>query len=257
MTVLFLKSKTATMIITHSTKMAELIHDHIQLLPIIHRFGIRLGFGEKTVGQVCDSYGVNVEFFLETANIFCDELYTPSKKPSNYGVDVVVNYLLKSHVYFHEEKFPSIKEKIQMLAQFPGGSAQVGLIEKFFSNYLAEFMEHIRFEDSIVFPYSLMVAECYGRGVLTSELISRMNNYSMSLFNQQHRDIEEKLSDLRNILIKYLPPIDNGKVVTAVLLELSSMEKELENHTIIEERILVPKVIALETYLKKVGGEAI
>ena len=245
------------MIITHSTKMAEVIHDHIQLLPIIHRFGIRLGFGEKTVAQVCEIYGVDVEFFLETANIFCDELYTPSKKPSNYGVDAVVNYLLKSHIYFTQETFPFIREKIQMLAQFPGGSAQVGLIEKFFSNYVDEFMEHIRFEDSVVFPYSLMVAECYGRGVLSPELINRMHNYSMSLFNQQHQDIEEKLSDLRNILIKYLPPIDNGKVVSAILLELSSMEKELDNHTIIEERILVPKVLAMEIFLKKVGGEAI
>ncbi|SDC10235.1 hemerythrin domain-containing protein [Williamwhitmania taraxaci] len=245
------------MIITHSTKMAEVIHDHIQLLPIIHRFGIRLGFGEKTVAQVCDSYSVDVDFFLETTNLFCDELYTPSKKASKYGVEVVVNYLLKSHAYFYEEKFISIREKIQLLAQYHGGEAHVGLIDKFFSNYVAEFMEHIRFEDSVVFPYSIMISDCFVSGVITPDLKNRMENYSMSVFNQQHEDIEEKLSDLRNILIKYLPPIDNGKVVTAILLELSSMEKELEDHTVIEERILVPKVLAMEIALKRPGGYAV
>jgi len=245
------------MIITHSTKMAEVIHDHIQLLPIIHRFGIRLGFGEKTVSQVCDSYGVNVDFFLETVNLFCDERYTPSKKPSSYGVDVVVTYLLKSHAYFYEEKFPSIREKIKMLEDYPGGSEHLGLIEKFFSNYVAEFMEHIRFEDSVVFPYSVMVADGFRKGMLTPELTLSMKDYSMSLFNQQHEDIEEKLSDLRNILIKYLPPVDSGKVVTAILLELASMEKELDNHTIIEERILVPKVLAMEASLQQMGGQGL
>jgi len=252
--ILLLKNTFLDMIITDSSKMAEVIHKHTQLLPIIHRFGIRLGIGEKTVGQVCENYGVDVNFFLEAANLFCIDQYSPSKKLTGYDVGVVIAYLLKSHTYFYQEKFPSIKEKIQLLAQYPGGAAHVGLIEKFFSNYMTEFMDHIQFEDSVVFPYSLMVADCYTKGQISSELTLRMKNYSMSLFNQQHEDIEEKLSDLRNILIKYLPPIDDGKVVTSILLELAAMEKELEDHTVIEERILVPKVLAMEQLLFKQGG---
>ncbi len=242
------------MVITHSSKMAEVVHEHTQLLPIIHRFGIRLGFGEKSVGQVCESYGVDVNFFLETANLFCIDQYSPSKKDTGYSVAAVVAYLLKSHAYFYEEKFPSIREKIMLLGQYTGGADHVALIEKFFSNYVAEFMEHIRYEDSVVFPYASMVADCYANGKISSELASRMKGYSMAQFNQQHDDIEEKLSDLRNIMIKYLPPIDDGKVVTPVLLELASMEKELEDHTVIEERILVPKVLAMEQSLLKMGG---
>ena len=245
------------MILTRSTKMAEVIHGHIHLLPIVHRFGIRLGFGEKTVAQVCEIHGVDVGFFLEIANLFCNEHHSPSKNLASFGVEAVINYLLKSHSYFYEEKFPFVRDKIQMLAQYPGGESHVVLIEKFFSNYVDEFMEHIRFEDSVVFPFALMVADCHRKGVGTHELASRMKDYSMSLFNQQHNDIEEKLSDLRNILIKYLPPIDNGEVVTAVLLELTSMEKELEDHTIIEERILVPKVLAMEVSLQKLGGQGV
>ncbi len=238
------------MIIAKETKMADVIQSDNQLLPIVHRLGIRLGFGEKTVEQVCLDYAVDVNFFLEIVNLFCNAGYTPARQ-SVYGVEPVVAYLQKSHAFFREQKFPLIEAKIKQLAEYPGGEGYVPLIQKFFASYMSEFLEHIKHEDVVVFPYSLMVSSSFQSGKISFELTSKMKEYSMSSFRQEHDDIEEKLSDLRNILIKYLPPIDGGEVVSSILFELSSMEKELENHSTIEERILVPRVLAMEERLKE------
>jgi Regulator of cell morphogenesis and NO signaling len=236
------------MIIVKETKLAEVILSDIQLLPIVHRLGINLGFGEKTVEQVCHTQGVDLYFFLEIVNLFCNPDYSPTRQPS-YGIDPVVVYLHKSHSFFREIKFPLVKSKIESLKQFQGGEGQIPLIQKFFTSYMVEFLTHIQYEDEVVFPYSLMVNGCFNAGTISPELTRKMKSYSMSTFRQEHDDIESKLSDLRNILIKYLPPIDGGTVVTSILLELSAMEKELENHSIIEERILVPRVLAMEEEL--------
>ena len=238
------------MIVTKGTKMAELVLSDSQLLPIIHRLGVHLGFGEKTVELVCLDYGVDVNFFLEIVNLFCNPGYTPTRQPA-YGIEPVVAYLHKSHAFFREQKFPLINEKIMTLADFPGGESHVPLIQNFFSSYIAEFLAHIKKEDEVVFPYALAVNSCYRSGKMTSELSNKMKEYSMSSYRQEHDDIEVKLSDLRNILIKYLPPIDGGKVVSSILFELSAMEKELENHSTIEERILVPRVLAMEEAFMK------
>jgi regulator of cell morphogenesis and NO signaling len=45
-------------------KMAEVIHLNYHLLPIISRFGIDLGFGERTIEQLSHDYNLDLAFFL-------------------------------------------------------------------------------------------------------------------------------------------------------------------------------------------------
>ena len=60
-----------------NTRMADLIHANYSLLPVFNRFDIQLGFGDKTVAEVCLHQGVNVNFFLEIINSFHDHDYFP------------------------------------------------------------------------------------------------------------------------------------------------------------------------------------
>jgi regulator of cell morphogenesis and NO signaling len=36
-----------------NTRMAEVIHNNYLLLPVINRFGIQLGFKDKTIEEIC------------------------------------------------------------------------------------------------------------------------------------------------------------------------------------------------------------
>ena len=60
-------------------KMAEIIHLNYHLLPIISRFGINLGFGDKSVKQICKEHSIDVNFFLEIVNSFHLKNYFPKK----------------------------------------------------------------------------------------------------------------------------------------------------------------------------------
>jgi regulator of cell morphogenesis and NO signaling len=63
--------------------------------------------------------------------------------------------------------------------------------------------------------------------------------------------LDEKLLDLKNIIIKYLPPAKNQEIVNDLLIELFKLEKELSDHTGIENKVLIPKLKALEKAVKK------
>ena len=55
--------------IYHATDtMRSLIKDNSQLLMVINRFGISLGFGEKSVDEICEEQSVDAETFLAVAN---------------------------------------------------------------------------------------------------------------------------------------------------------------------------------------------
>lgn len=70
------------------------------------------------------------------------------------------------------------------------------------------------YEDKVTFPYVLKL--------LNGEKVS---NYTIAVFRNHHNDIESKLVELENILIKYYP--DNGNSwLTEVLFDIFSCEMD-------------------------------
>lgn len=58
--------------------------------------------------------------------------------------------------------------------------------------------------------------------------------------------MEDKMFDLKNIIIKYLPPNYNLNIGNALLTNLFLFEKDLKNHSRIEDKILFQRVKPIE-----------
>ena len=71
--------------ITSNQKASELIlHDYL-LVPVITRFGIKLGFGEKTIAQLCKENNIQTDFFLDIINAFHDSDFFPNENLQNFS----------------------------------------------------------------------------------------------------------------------------------------------------------------------------
>ena len=79
-----------------------------------------------------------------------------------------------------------------------------------------------------------------------------MKEYSINDYEKDHDNVEEKLYDLKNIIIKYLPSSQNDKQYFNLLKELFLLENDLNEHSRIEDLILVPKVEAMEFTIKSI-----
>ena len=47
--------------------MSEVVEEHPSLIPVINRFGIRLGLGDKSVKAICEEYRLDTDFLLNTS----------------------------------------------------------------------------------------------------------------------------------------------------------------------------------------------
>ena len=56
-------------------KMRDLVKDNSVLILVMGRFGISLGFGDKSVRDVCRMHNVNENTFLEVVNFVSDKNY--------------------------------------------------------------------------------------------------------------------------------------------------------------------------------------
>ena len=63
-------------------QMSEVVEEHPSLIPVINRFGIRLGLGDKSVKAICEEYRLDTDFLLTVINTFLNEEYFPEKKLS-------------------------------------------------------------------------------------------------------------------------------------------------------------------------------
>jgi len=235
----------------NNMKMAEVIHLNYQLLQIISRFGIGLGFGDKTIEQVCREHDLDVDFFLEILNSYHNKEYFPKKHLQGFSLKLIIEYLRNSHAYYLHTKIPYIEQLMHQLTELYQNSdtETFKLIDKFFNEYKNELTDHIGREEKKVYPYVYAVETAFLAKNPSWEIVSQIRSYSIDDFEDEHDNVEDKLFDLKNILIKYLPlPVDN-QLCHAILIELFRLETDLNDHARIEDKVLVPKVKYMEKWL--------
>ncbi len=236
--------------ITPDMKLADVLFHNYTLLPVISRFNIKLGFGDKTVSQVCEESKVNLDFFLEITNSYVDEDYIPQKELNSFPVSLIVQYLKKTHLYYLDEKIPEIERFIHQVIEIEKAeNDKFKLVENFFTEYKQELTNHINREETNVHPYVLEIETAFLKNEITNDLYSRIKKYSINDFASEHDNVEEKLFDLKKIIIKYLPPCNSSGICNTILIELFRLEKDLNAHASLEDKVLIPKVAAMEEKL--------
>lgn len=233
--------KTNKIVPSAGTKMADLITGHPFLLLLLEHLEISLELQEKSISEICSQNNIDPDLFLIMTNLY---LGSESAGTIGYSSDVVrtiIRFLKNSHKYYLEDKYPLIKNSIEEINTL-NDSRQIQMIGKFFDKYFVEVKEHLDYEDDVVFPYVIGLDN-----LLRGE---RQNipesEYSVKEYSEHHDDIEEKLADLYNLLIKYMPQKDDGKVRRRLLFHLFELEYDLRIHSLVEENLLIPLVEKME-----------
>lgn len=232
--------------------MADIILSNHHLLSVITRFDIKLGFGEKTIDEVCIENDVNTDFFLEIINAFNEPEYYPENHLETFPLSLIVLYLKNTHSYYLNRKIPEIQEMISNLISdnIDNQHKELFLIKKFFDDYQKNLRFHIDREEQIVYPYILKLELFYRNPSLFSEQeIEELRNYAIERYVEEHDDIEESLYDLKSLIIKYLPPLKNNILCYKILGQLGHLENDINDHSNMENRVLVPRVLRMEEKL--------
>ena len=218
-------------------KMIDLISDNYSMLQGLSAFGIRLGFGDKTVDEVCREQDVDCYTFLTVVNFLING-YTPKETDDKISVKTLLGYLQASHRYFLDFQLPSIRTKLE--ASLYEGDGLATLILRLYDEYAHDIRLHMKYEEKTLFPY----VEALLRG-------EQKPDYNVDIFSKHHSDTTGKFQELKNIIIKYLP--HNGLAnnqLTATLYDIYNNEDWLQNHSNVEEVLFVPAIRILEQRAK-------
>ena len=149
------------------------------------------------------------------------------------SIEALITYLHNAHAYFLDFRLPHIRRKLtDAIADCPKDVAFV--ITKFFDEYAAEVHKHMSYEEKTVFPYV--------RGLLKG---IKGPKYNITIFRKHHDQIEMKIIELKNILIKYYPG-PGSNLLNSVLFDIFATEQDLASHNHVEDYLFVPAILTLE-----------
>ena len=98
---------------TAHTRISDVILGSASALLIISRFGIPLGFGDQSIGQVCQEHGVDVKTLLLLLNSSIIDGYEPTPELiASVHLDSLLKYLSNSHSYFLDFRLPLIRQRL-------------------------------------------------------------------------------------------------------------------------------------------------
>ena len=190
-----------------SSILSEVIAENHQLIPVINRFGIKLGLGDRNIGEICNSADINTEFFLAILNTFLNEDYFPEKKLQKFDIQLVIKYLKQTDGYLLHAQLYNLEKHLNAFISMSGpNNAQMKLISRLFSEF---------------------------KGELTGQIEQGLVKGDTPL---------ALLTDLKSIIIKHISGSFNENMCYAVIFTIDSFQKDLEKHNRIREKILKPMI---------------
>lgn len=222
--------------VSSTSHLADVVNANPGILSVLERLNIRLGFHEATIEDICKRYGLSENLVLSVFNIYNNSAYQPQADSlSKEDMSRLIAYLQTSHEYYSRKSFPALHDKIHRLLK-EGDQNNAKIINRFYDDYSDEMRHHFIFEENIVFPFL--------KDLLEKEE-ERAAPFDLQLFSENHTNIEEKLSDLKNTILKYLPDSYSPSLRTEILKDIYSVEEDLKKHTAIEDKLLLPAICSL------------
>jgi regulator of cell morphogenesis and NO signaling len=228
---------------THKTfvkpgmKMSDLLNENHTLLLLLENLQIDFAVDDKTIAMLCRENNIQESVFVVICNLYNG--FYPDKEEVNSITDIatIIKFLKNSHHYYKNDKYPEIKEYLKIL-HLKQNNEGIMLVEKFFNDYFGEVLEHLNYEDQIAFPYFCRL--------IGMQPLQQPSMFSVREYKDHHSDIETKLADLKNLLLKHIVFKNDLSIRRKFLYSLIELETDLKIHSTIEELILLPLIAKVE-----------
>lgn len=192
---------------------ADVLMEHNELIPVLNRFGIWLGVGDKTILELCDEHQLNPDFILTILNVYLNESYLPEASLALFDAQSIADYFQSTVESYIHELIPNIEKHLNaFIAISDPKNKELRILNTIFQKFKEIMTQHLRnqtlFDDD--FPYEL-------------------------------------LHDLKNILIRLLSQEFNQNLMYAIIFSVHSFEKDLTIHNRLREKVLRPKLNELDS----------
>lgn len=233
----------------HAETIGEMVAKDFNKARVFKKYGLDFCCGgKKTLAEACQKKGID-------AAIVANELNKcwatgSSGRPLHYdqwGPGFLADYIVNTHHRYVSTVLPDLTGYAARTAKVHG-EEHPELIEmnELVQQTATEMKSHMAKEEKVLFPY-IKALEAAGASSAAEEAHFGTVKNPIQMMEMEHELVGENLEKIRTLSDNYRLPIDACATYTVLYKMLEDFEEDLHVHVHLENNILFPKAIALET----------
>ena len=226
----------------------SIVNDNFATARVFKYFGIDFCCGgSATLEDACRAAGADVEKVI--AALEADGGADGGAIPfDRWPTDLLIDYVLKIHHRGIRAKGPGLLNDIRTVARVHG-DAHPELLQliPLFERSLADLESHLQKEEQVLFPYCYALFDAHLRG----DAYERMHCGSVAnpirVMLHEHNDEGTRYKFIRVLMKNFVAPEDACATYRLMLQDLEAFMDALFEHIHIENNILFPRFVELES----------
>jgi regulator of cell morphogenesis and NO signaling len=195
---------------------------------------------------------VDRDFIYSLIQVFEDEKSFSPETYRKFSLHTIIDYIQRTHQYYLTKKLCEIEQSINILLKdYEGDHPLLVILTSFYKDYKNHLTEHIKVEEEFVLPFIVSMLKFEQKKISGREFLNTTQVFSLKNFIENHHDTERDLSQVRNTILQYDPPVTNQTPYRILLTQLQVFERDLAIHALIEDYVLIPRALQLEKSLKE------
>lgn len=225
----------------------DIVAEDFRTAAIFKKYGIDFCCkGGRTIEDACSSKKIDVNQIYEEINALPKQEGN-SIDFNSWPLDLLVDYVEKTHHRYVEEKTPVLKAFLDKLCKVHGDRhPELFEIRVLFDESAGDLSAHMKKEELILFPFvrSMVKAKYNGEPIRAPHFGTVENPVDM--MKHEHTVEGERFRKIAEITNEYTPPSDACNTYRVAFSMLQDFENDLHKHIHLENNILFPKAIKME-----------
>lgn len=236
----------------HEETIGELVTKDYRKAQVFKGFGVDFCCGgKKTITEVCEKKGIDAAALRSALAAVEAEAQLTEHDYSKWDLGFFTDYIVQTHHQYVKENTPFIMEMANKVANVHGHAhPELLQVAKLFSEVGADLMLHMGKEEKVLFPFIKELASVqFLGGGLSSSAFGKVST-PIRMMETEHELAGDALHTIREITQNYTLPADACNSYTILYKKLDEYENDLHRHVHLENNILFPNAIKVETALE-------
>ncbi len=239
--------------ITSDTLVGDVVKQNLKAAPIFQKNNIDFCCGgQKSISEACDAAQVEPEKLLLELKELTDQEDPDAVYFNGLALDELADYIVKRHHAYVKSNIPFLKASLEKICQVHGTHHhELFEVAALFNESAGELTMHMQKEEIMLFPYIRKMVEARRSNTPVGNSAFGSVSNPIAMMMSEHDNEGRRFETISGLTGDYAIPEDACNTYRATLQKLQEFEEDLHRHIHLENNILFPKAIELESEFTK------
>lgn len=231
------------------TKIANIVVNDFRSAEILRKYGIDFCCGgNRSIGEVCEELNVSITELQQEIDYVLMQPVGSSHNFNDWDLDFLGDYILNTHHRYIKSELPVLRAYLEKIAEVHGDNhPELHEVKELFIGSAAVILKHLEREEIVLFPYIKELTAYRDHPDIVEKPFIDPNENPLNDMIEEHHVEGERFRRMSELTDQYAVPADACNTYLVAMKRLENFEKDLHRHIHLENNILFPKTLALES----------